>query len=137
MRTVARETLFKLVYAAQFSDGLDDNLKTSLFKSAELTADDVDYCERVLAVLDGKRGELIKILDENSISFPEKRIFPSDRAILLIGLAEILYMDDVPVKVSLNEAANIASKYSSAKSATFITGILSAVAGGKAGDGNV
>jgi len=50
---------------------------------------------------------------------------------LLIGLAEILYVDDIPEKVSMNEAANIASKYSSAKSASFITGILSAVAGGK------
>lgn len=134
MRTIARETLFKYVYASQFSESKDEDLKTSLFRSAELTADDVDYCGRVLAVLDGHEDEFKKILDENSISFPEKRIFPSDRAILLIGLAEILYMDDVPVKVSLNEAANIASKYSSAKSATFITGILSAVAGGKGGN---
>jgi transcription termination factor NusB len=43
-------------------------------------------------------------------------------------------MDDVPDKVALNEAANIASKYSSAKSASFITGILSAIMGEK---GNV
>ncbi|MDE7301671.1 MAG: transcription antitermination protein NusB, partial [Clostridia bacterium] len=50
---------------------------------------------------------------------------------LMISLAEILYIDDIPDKVSMNEAANIASKYSSEKSATFITGILSAVSGGK------
>ena len=137
MRTIARETLFKYVYASQFSEIRDEELKISLFKSAELTADDIDYCGRVLDILDGHEEEFIKVLDENSISFPEKRIFPSDRAILLIGLAEILYMDDVPAKVTLNEAANIASKYSSAKSATFITGILSAVAGGKAGGKNV
>ena len=133
MRTIARETLFKYIYASQFSESREVDLKVALFKSAELTADDVEYCERVLSVLDEHNDEFIKILDENSISFPEKRIFPSDRAILLIGLAEILYMDDIPVKVTLNEGANIASKYSSAKSASFISGILSAVASNKRG----
>ena len=131
MRTVARETLFKIIYASQFSEGVDDGLKTSLFKAGELTADDISYCERVLTVLNDRKEELLKLLDKHSVSFPEKRIFPSDRSILLIALAEILYCDDIPDKVSLNEAANIASKYSSAKSATFITGILSAVVGGK------
>lgn len=130
MRTIARETLFKLIYSSQFSDGIDNELKVSLFKANELTADDINYCERVLSAISEHRDELIKLLDKRSVSFPEKRIFPSDRSILLIGLAEILYLDDVPAKVSMNEAANIASKYSSAKSASYISGILSAVAGG-------
>ncbi len=131
MRTIARETLFKLIYSSQYSDGIDVGLKTALFKSAELTKDDIAYCENVLGILDEHKDELLELLDKHSIAFPEKRIFPSDRSILLIGLAEILYVDDIPEKVSMNEAANIASKYSSAKSASFITGILSAVAGGK------
>ena len=137
MRTIARETLFKFIYASQFAESPDEDLKKLLFKSAELTSDDIEYCERVLNVLNEHSEEFIKILDRNSISFPEKRIFPSDRAVLLIGLAEILYMDDIPDKVTLNEGANIASKYSSAKSATFISGILSAVASSKAGGNNV
>lgn len=131
MRTIARETLFKIIYSSQFSDGIDAELKTSLFKANELTADDVAYCEAVLDKISANKEELLAVLDKHSVSFPEKRIFPSDRSILLIGLTEILYFDDIPDKVSMNEAANIASKYSSAKSATFITGILSAVSGGK------
>lgn len=131
MRTVARETLFKFIYSSQFSDEYDQSLKTALYKSAELTADDIAYCDRALELIVLNKQELLKLLDEHSVAFPEKRIFPSDKSILLIGLAEILYCEDIPVKVSLNEAANIASKYSSEKSATFITGILSAVAEGK------
>ena len=134
MRTIARETLFKLLYASQFSEGIDGELKTSLYKANELTADDITYCDRVLDVIGEHGEEFISLLDKHSISFPEKRIFPSDKSILMIGFAEILYFDDIPDKVTLNEAANIASKYSSDKSPTFITGILSAVAGGK---GNV
>ena len=104
---------------------------TANLKLRELTGNDVTYCESVLQTISENKEKLISLLDKYSISFPEKRIFPSDRSILLIGLAEILYFDDIPDKVTLNEAANIASKYSSAKSATFISGILSAVSGGK------
>lgn len=132
MRTTARETLFKLIYSTQFSESVvDENLKSALFNSNSLNDDDRKYCERVLGLINQNLGELLLVLDKNSISFPEHRIFPSDKAILLIALAEILYCDDIPDKVSMNEAANLASKYSSEKSASFITGILSTVSGGK------
>ncbi len=106
-------------------------MKSALFKAEKLNQDDCNYCERILELINVHLGELLAVLDKHSISFPEKRIFPSDKAILLIALAEILYCEDIPDKVSMNEAANIASKYSSEKSASFITGILSAVSGGK------
>lgn len=132
MRTIARETLFKIIYSSQFNGGeFDEDLKKSLYKTAELTDDDISYCERVFALINENGDKIKSVIDEHSTSFPEKRIFPADRSILMISLAEILYIDDIPDKVSMNEAANIASKYSSEKSATFITGILSAVSGGK------
>ncbi len=131
MRTIARETVFKILYASQFNGEVDGELKETLYKANELKADDITYCDRVLSVIAEHSAEFTELLDKHSLSFPEKRIFPSDKSILMIGFAEILYFDDIPDKVSMNEAANIASKYSSAKSATFITGILSAVAGGK------
>ena len=131
MRTTARETLFKLIYSAQFTETVDNNLKSALLKSDLLNDDDRNYCERMLDIIFVNLGELLATVDKHSISFPENRIFPSDKAILLIALAEILYCEDIPDKVSMNEAANLASKYSSEKSASFITGILSAVSGGK------
>ncbi len=131
MRTTARETLFKLIYSAQFSDSVDQELKSALYKVDNLTEDDINYCERLLQIIEERSPELVDIIDKHSVSFPENRIFPSDKAILLIALSEILYCDDIPDKVSMNEAANVASKYSSAKSASFITGILSTVSGGK------
>ena len=85
----------------------------------------------MLSLIAEHLGEFTALLDEHSLSFPEKRIFPADRSIMLVALAEILYIDDIPDKVSLNEAANIASKYSSEKSASFISGVLSAISGGK------
>ncbi len=131
MRTTARETLFKILFSSQFSDEIDANLKSALYKTEKLDDKDIDYCERIFKIIEDKRGEFTALLDKHSYSFPEKRIYPADKSILLISLSEILYCDDVPDKVSVNEAANIASKYSSEKSASFITGILSSVIGGK------
>lgn len=127
MRTVARETLFKILFSSQFVGNVDGGLKNSLYKSEKLSQDDIDYCNKVLALIQEHEQEILRLLDEKSILFPEKRIFPADKSILLIAICEIKYCDDIPDKVSMNEAANIASKYSSAKSASFITGILSTV----------
>ena len=131
MRTIARETLFKIIFSSQFGNGVDETLKNSLYRINKLDENDREYCNKVLGIIAEHSNEFTALLDEHSISFPEKRIFPADRSIMLIALAEILYMDDIPDKVSLNEAANIASKYSSEKSASFITGVLSAISGGK------
>jgi N utilization substance protein B len=51
-----------------------------------------------------------------------------DRNILRLGAAEILYMDDVPEKATINEAIEIAKKFSTENSGRFVNGILDKVA---------
>lgn len=126
MRTKAREVVFQLVFAALF-DGADGGLKNALAKKEKLTTNDIAYADEVLALIKEHGATLTRIIDERSVAFPESRLFPADKSALLIALAEILYMDDVPKAVSVNEAANIVAKYSSAKSASFVSGILSQV----------
>ena len=126
MRTTARETAFKVLFSAQFNDEFEDT-RRSVFSLEKLEAGDVAYCNEVIKCVLEHKEELTKIIDEHSRLFPESRLFPADRSILLIAIAEILYFDDIPSAVSVNEAANIASKYSSAKSASFISGILSEI----------
>ena len=127
MRTKAREVVFEVTFASRFSDGIDLNLKNALCKNEKLGKDDISYVDRVISIIGEHKEEFVKIVDELSHSFPESRIYPADISILFVALAEIKYMDDIPTAVSINEAANIASKYSSEKSASFISGILSEV----------
>lgn len=126
MRTKAREVVFQIVFASRF-EGADERLKHALYKKEKLTADDISYAENVLSLIEAHSAELSGIIDKRSVAFPESRLFPADKSIILVALAEILYVQDVPKAVSVNEAANIASKYSSAKSASFVSGILSEV----------
>ncbi len=126
MRTLARETLFKYIFSTQFS-GESEAFKSSLFKAEKLSDEDTDYCNRVLEAIEEHKDEILAIIDKCSSAFPHTNIFPADKAILYIAVAELKYMDDIPEKVSINEAANIASKYSSDRSASFVSGVLSGV----------
>ena len=129
MRSKARECAFKVIFAGEFSDSED--VRRALYRTSELNKEEREYADLLCGLVKEHREELAAVLDKYSIGFSEKRIFPADKSIMFVALAEILYMDDIPDKVSLNEAANIASKYSSEKSASFITGVLSAICGGK------
>lgn len=126
MRTTARETVFKILFSSQFNDDIKE-LKKSLYKIEKLNKNDTEYCDQILNTVASNRQKLIEIIDERSKLFPQVRMFPADRSIILIALAEIMFIPDIPSAVSVNEAANIASKYSSEKSASFISGILSEV----------
>ncbi len=126
MRTTARETLFKIVFASQFNE-VEEGTKLALYKTDKLNENDIAYCEAILGIIAAHGNEFSKLLDERSRMFPESRLFPADKSLLLIALAEILYYGDVPHTVSVNEAANIASKYSTEKSASFVSGILAEI----------
>ena len=106
---------------------MENGLKNALYKKENLTKDDIQYCDRVLLLVEEHEKEFAQIIDERSVAFPETRLFPADKSVLLVALAEIIHMADIPYAVSINEAANIASKYSSEKSASFVSGILSEV----------
>lgn len=126
MRTKAREVVFQLVFASLF-EGADGGMKNALAKKEKLTPDDISYVDGVLSLIKENSSTLTHIIDERSVAFPESRLFPADKSALLIALAEILYMPSVPKAVSVNEAANIVARYSSPKSASFVSGILSQI----------
>lgn len=126
MRTKAREVAFQVVFASRFGE-VEKGLKSALYKKENLNKDDIEYCDKVLSLVAEHEKEFARIIDERSVAFPETRLFPADKSVLLVALAEILHMADIPHAVSVNEAANIASKYSSEKSASFVSGILSEV----------
>lgn len=126
MRTLARETVFKLIFASQFS-AVEDGFVNALFKADKLDKNDIEYCKDIFQIVKIHGNEFSRLIDGKSILFPESRLFPADRSILFVALAEIFYRKDIPNAVSLNEAANVASKYSTEKSASFISGILAEI----------
>jgi len=126
MRKDAREAAFKIVFADLFG-GDNDSLENEVFRKSELSGEEKEFAKQLVLLVKEHRDELLQLLGDHSPRYAQERIFPVDRAILLIALAEIRYMDDVPAVVSVDEAVGLAKKYSTENSMGFVNGVLSGV----------
>jgi len=71
-----------------------------------------------------KKEELDQIISKASINWRIERMSRVDRNILRIAVYEILFMDDIPPKVSIDEAVELGKKYGTEESGAFVNGIL-------------
>lgn len=125
MRNEAREAALKVLFAEQFNSDNLDELKRSLLKN--LKKEDAEFAEEILSAVRGHKDELIREIDSHILNFKENRLYAEDKCILLIAVAEIKYFDNIPEIVSVNEAVNLATKYSTERSADFVNGVLAGV----------
>lgn len=125
MRVIARQVAVEVVFSSRFTGEVDANLASARIKAQNLDQNDREYLNKILDTIRTNEEFLISKIDNCSKAFPESRLYPADKSILLVALAEIYFFDDIPKIVSVNEAANLASMYSTEKSASFISGILS------------
>ena len=95
-----------------------------MYKAFSLDEEECKYADLLLDLVKTHREELTQALNEFSIGFSEKRLFPVDKSLLLMAMAEIRYVDDVPPVVSIDEAVGLARKYSTEKSVGFVNGVL-------------
>ena len=124
MRSNAREAAFKIIFSKLFQDNADAAFKSRVYKGEKLNAEDTAFAEQLVALVEEHRDELTAAITEKIERFAENRIYKADKAIMLLGLAEMRYCDDVPPLVTLSEAANLARKYSTENSANFVSGVL-------------
>lgn len=127
MRSDAREAAFKIVFAELFGGDCDARFKTGMYKKAKLNEEETAFASRLVSVTEEHREELLALLSEKVTRFADYRIYAVDKAVLLIALAEIKYLDEVPPVVSVSEAAALARKYSTENSASFVNGVLAGV----------
>ena len=120
MRNDCREAVMCVLFAEQFnSDGC----------TTEFKEEDVSFADKLLSVISEHRAEVIGTIESASHHYLENRIFPLDKCVLMIAVAEILYFDDkeIPPVVSVSEATNLAKKYSGDTAADFVNGVLSGI----------
>ncbi len=100
-----------------FVDNYEENIKEI----------DLEYIKSVLnGVVDNKEG-IDKIIEENLQNWKLNRISKVNLTILRLGVYEMVYNDDIPNRVALNEALELTKTYSDEKSVSFINGVLDKV----------
>lgn len=86
-----------------------------------------DYAEKLIAGVQAHMMEIDKILMDYSKKWDITRMSAVDRNILRVAIFELIFCDDIPPIVSIDEAIEIAKDFSSEKSGIFINGLLNAV----------
>lgn len=90
---------------------------------------DAPFMEKLLDGILQKQSELDQVIEKAAPDWPIDRISPVDRNILRLGLYELLFADraEVPAKVAINEAIELAKQFGGDNSSRFINGVLGAV----------
>lgn len=89
--------------------------------------DNLRFAESLFLRTVDRVDELDEIIGRHAENWDLARIALIDHIILRMAIAELLTFEDIPPKVSINEAIEVAKKYSTSKSGQFINGILDAV----------
>jgi len=116
------------LFAYEFRKGVDaeemlDHCTSEFSEKLKDTA----FAQSILEGVLKHKEEIDRIMQEQAPEWPIERIAPVDRAILAIGISEIMFSKDVPPIVAINEGVEIAKSYGDMNSAKFINGVLSSV----------
>jgi N utilization substance protein B len=127
-RSVVLQTLFEWDTTSASSEVAHETLKRNV---EEFGGDDADtpFMSRLLDGVLAKREDLDLIIGKAAPEWPLEKIAPVDRNILRLGLFELLFADrtQVPAKVAINEAIELAKTFGGDSSGRFVNGVLGAV----------
>ena len=118
-RREARELLLTALYRCEF---LPEALE-ELFEETD-PEDQREYIETIFHGIRDRQQEIDKMLGEKTIGWKFERLALLDRNILRLGVYELLYFDEVPPEVALDEAVELAKKFGTEQARKFINGIL-------------
>lgn len=125
-RSKEREQAFILVFEKCFSPELSVEDIFSMAIESDFMKPS-EFAQRLALTTVENFGEIDKTISEYSSGWSIDRITKVSLSILRIAICEILYMDDIPVGVSINEAVELAKSYAGKEDSQFINGVLGAV----------
>ena len=122
----ARENAFALIFCSHFQKELTVNEILDLFlESQEIEKD--DYFELLVQTAHANLEQIDAAIEQNLNNWSLQRISKVSLAALRLGVCEILYIEDTPDHVAINEAVELAKKYEDTKCGQFVNGVLSSV----------
>lgn len=127
-RKTAREVAMKLAFARMFGgdETYEDVLeKSGIFEPVE--AADVVFSDGVIDGIEANKATIDKYIADNAIGWSFDRLPRVDLCIMRVALYEMLYREDIPTGVSINEAVELAKRFGGEDSSAFINGLLGTV----------
>jgi len=125
-RTIAMQTLFSWDFNDKMEKNLDELIKQN-FQQFAPKFDDHDFVKIIISGVTEHLDEIDKYIIKYAIEWPLNQITIVDRNILRIGIYELLFDKNIPARVAINEAIEIAKTFSGESSGKFVNGVLGAI----------
>lgn len=123
-RRLSRELALKVLFQIDLvNTNMEEALKYN-FESNELSEEVKEFTTTLVRGVISNLAEIDKEIISYTNNWSLERITNIDRNILRIAIYEILYIDNIPKSVSINEAVELAKKYSTKSSFSFVNGVL-------------
>ncbi|MBD5096748.1 MAG: transcription antitermination factor NusB [Lachnospiraceae bacterium] len=128
-RRKQRENIFRILFKLEFNsvDEMEEQIGYSIDGLGELADDDRDYIVNKTKKIIDCVGELDKTISEVSSKWNIERIGKAELAILRLAVYEMKYDEDVPFRVAINEAVELAKIYCNDDAKSFVNALLAKV----------
>lgn len=127
-RRHARELAFRVLFQCEASGDPYGETTEAVIDRAAAVADVASYVRRLVEAFETNEGAVERALRSASDKWKLERMAATDRCVLKLGAVELMFFDDVPARVTLDEAVDIARKFGSKESGKFVNGVLDKVA---------
>ena len=129
-RTRARGWALQALYAWEARDADPDrviHVLEDMYENLHVSPRNRLYTDVLVRLVARNLPRIDAVLDQNLTNWSLRRLSVMDRNVLRLGVAEMLFVDDVPPRVTIREMIRLAERYSTPESPRFINGVLDAV----------
>lgn len=124
-RTFSRENALKILYAIDITKEPADEAAAKFWESNTEVSDTVkDFAEVIVHGVEENKEKINEMISECADNWKIERMAAIDRNIMRIATYELLFTEEVPPKVAINEAIEMAKKFGDKDSSKFVNGIL-------------
>jgi|PlaIllAssembly_1097288.scaffolds.fasta_scaffold18138_4 N utilization substance protein B len=133
IRRQAREAALQFLFQDDFASGHDSGLEDIQERFAlfcglfQISKKGRPYALELLQLTMVNKNRIDDLIAQAAVNWRLPRIAAADRNVLRLAVCEMLYIDDVPDEVAINEALEIAKRFGGDESPSFINGVLDAV----------
>lgn len=128
-RRKSREQAFIVLFEKSFNEDMAFEEIVDIAIESEVIEKDA-FMNKILKAAEENIDEIDALIEKNLKSWSKSRISKVSLALLRMSIAEMLYVEDIPFGVSINEAVEICKIYGSDEDKSFINGVLGSIARG-------
>ena len=127
MQRRARELTIQALYEVDSTNHKIDDVLNRLLGEEKLPEENADFARRLADGIMKNKGKIDQNIENFAPAWPIKQMPSIDRNILRLAIFEILIDNEVPVKVAINEAVELAKTFGADNSSKFVNGVLGSV----------